>query len=252
VPVTKGTPAELLPGDTGAVIDLSHAVFPVDAWYAVEIDKQKVGYEHAMLTHDGDRVTLKTELAFTFKDSDGDLHQQHYAASVEMKSLTNPTILGSESRFEPGGFKNVGKLDPTGLAGKPAWVSKADQQTIISAPADLTADFGLEQLAAFLPTASGTCRHLTILNTGAGDLTERAALKVQGTEEIEISGKKIQTTRIDCHTIGEITRTIWVDEQHRVVKSYWLLYSSFPLQATLTDRAGALAGVTAKELQPLQ
>jgi ribosomal-protein-alanine N-acetyltransferase len=263
VPVREGVAAELLPAASGAAIDLSQAKFPIDAWYSVEIDKKKAGYQHVMLTRDGDQITLKTELAFSNKDSDGDVHDQHYVESVELKSLTNPQLISSKHRFVPGNFENTGKVEAV-PGGKSNWFSTAAWQemvgdkpvtktgrTTVPAPSDLLPDFGLELLAAYLPTAAGSCCHLTVMNAGAGDLTDRAALKAVGQEEIEVGGKKVRAARIDCHTIGDISRTVWVDDKHQVVRARWLLYSTFDLELTMTDRHQATAGVTAAELQPL-
>jgi len=241
VPITKGAPPSPLPADTGDALDASLADGR-DEWSIFELNGTQRGFEHITLRTEGDVIHLVHEVAFDGAPDFG-LHHAIVKLSIRCGVTAEPQTLWYENGLN--GWLSEGRLIRDD-AGGPVWRAEsgmpdAKETTEIALRTDIAPvpTYAVAQLARLLPQRKGVCFRFRPINDWDGSASLRAAIICEGSEELEIGGKKVVATKFVQKQLGGTTLgTYWFDAERNLVQADY----GGPV-AKRSTRAKALAGL---------
>ncbi|MCZ7648736.1 MAG: PDZ domain-containing protein [Planctomycetota bacterium] len=241
VPVKKGQATELRPPATEVTFDFSKLEgAPRDSWYDFQIGGKKVGFEHNRLTTAGGRLMLRSTVAFDGGEQWG---VNHFEVLAVATARPRPQILETHFTFVPTKVSTAGQR-----IGEPGqepfkWHAsfkgeKGPTSLTSEAPANTMADYLITPLASFMPREKGACWHYTVLSEAEGAALLPAGLFAAELEDVKVGVETRSCMRYEVHSMGRVTRSIWVDEKGQIVKNDYL-----GAQSVLVSKEAALQGL---------
>lgn len=226
-PVAKGEGVGPLPAATAVVLDwtaLEKA--PQDDWYTFHLGPgPKKGFEHARVSLEGGRITMRREVAFDGGEQWG---LNHFDVTVVVTAEDPPRLVSVRFENPVTAYVGVGEVAAREDGARELrfrWRQGADddageRRTVLPPDLPVVAGYFVETLATFMPREQGVCLHLRPVVDGWGTLEVRTALVCAAKETVDLAGEETPAWRFEQRSLaGNVVGTYWVGETGRVVAS---------------------------------
>ncbi len=231
LPVTKGRPATNLPPATAVTFAVDRLrSHPLDEWFGFRFPPApKVGFEHGILTVEGDAVHLRREVAF---DGGRNWGLNHFDVTVTMDGADPLKVRKVTYAYPLQNFQSTGRpvrredgtllwyTDWTGRNEETGEAESGAEEIALPTDLPIVPSYFVEALASLVEKQDGACFHFRPLSEGDGVPGLKSALIVVKKEDVAEGDAHVGAWRVEQRRAGgQVVGVYWIADDGRTIRA---------------------------------